>query len=323
MRAIDNKEFPAGIERLYRRARVLEWWSILYVASSTLVLYLSMGGSQAMKTSFMEDGVSVLPAVAFLACTAIARRPAGPNWPYGKHRATSIGHLIAALALCALGITMALEGTVKLLSQERAAMGQVTILGHTVWAGWPMMAALLYSSLPSYFLGRAKRRLATPLHDKILFADAQMMRADWMSEAATAVGVAGLGLGFWWLDPLAAIIVSLSILHDGWGNLRLAIADLANRRPRRLDGEDWDALPQRIADRLCALDWVERADVRLRDEGHILMGEAFIVPRPEAGDLLSRLDEAMRAAQAVDWRVHELVIMPVASLDRPGMSAEG
>jgi divalent metal cation (Fe/Co/Zn/Cd) transporter len=317
MRAIDNKEFPAPIDTAYRRARTVAWWSIAYIVSSSLMLYLTMGGSQAMKTSFMEDAVSATPAIAFLICTSMARRPAGPDWPYGRHRATSIGHLIAALALSVLGVMMAMEGGVKLLAREQVTIGHMTLFGHTVWAGWPMMMALLYTSVPSFFLGRLKQRLAGPVHDKILHADAQMMRADWMSEAATAIGVLGLGVGVWWLDPLAAVVVSLSIMRDGFSNLHLAVADLANRRPKQLDGRDWDPVPHRVRDRLRALDWVEDADVRMRDEGHILMGEAFIVPRAGTTDLVSRLDEAARAAAGLDWRVHQLVIMPVRTLERP------
>ena len=71
-----------------------------------------------------------------------------------------------------------------------------------------MLAAIAYSAVPSVLLGRAKLRLAPKIHDKVLLADADMMRADWMAEAATAVGGVGAGFGLWWLDPLAAALVS-------------------------------------------------------------------------------------------------------------------
>ena len=49
------------------------------------------------------------------------------------------------------------------------------------------------------------------------------------SEAATAC-VIGAGFGFWWLDPLAAGIISLDILKDGASSLRNAVTDHHRRK---------------------------------------------------------------------------------------------
>lgn len=62
------------------------------------------------------------------------------------------------------------------------------------------------------------------------------------------------------------------------------------------------------------MDWVEAAEVRMRDSGHIFVGNAFGVPRPGTEDLLPKLAQAVAEAKALDWRVHELVIMPVERL---------
>lgn len=177
-----------------------------------------------------------------------------------------------------------------------------------------MLVAVAYSAVPSVLLGRAKLRLAPKMHDKVLFADAEMMKADWMAEAATAVGVVGAGFGLPWLDPLAAALVSADILKDGASNLATAVLDLINRRPKKTDGSGWEGLPHEVRDLLRGLDWVADAEVRMREEGHVFMGEAFVVPRPGTGDLVRRLGEAADAAKALDWRMHELTIMPVERL---------
>jgi len=318
MRAISATEFPAEVERVYRRARRLEWITLAYVASAAVLLYLTMGGSQAMRTSFFEDVISAVPAIAFLVGTWVARRVPRPNFPYGWHRATSIGHLVASLALCGMGVFLLTEAVLKVIADEKTTIGGVVLIDRVVWSGWPMLAALLYTAIPSVLLGRRKLRLAPVLHDKILEADAGMMKADWMAETATAVGVIGTGFGLWWLDPLAAALVSLNILKDGATNLRAAVADLIDRRPMRTDGSDWEQLPYEVRDLLCGLDWVVDVEVRMRDEGHIFLGEAFVVPRPDAGNLVDRLAEAAAEAKALDWRMHELVLMPVRSLPKPG-----
>ena len=212
------------------------------------------------------------------------------------------------------GLFLLADAAAKVVSGERPTIGGFGLFGAVVWAGWPMLAAVAYSAVPSALLGRAKARLAPRLHDKVLQADAEMMKADWMAGAATAVGVVGTGFGLWWLDPLAAALVSADILHDGASNLKTAVLDLANRRPRKTDGSAWESLPDEAHGLLCGLDWVADAAVRMREEGHVFMGGAFVVPRPGTGDLVGKLVRATEAAKALDWRMHELTIMPVERL---------
>lgn len=315
MRSISSREFPDEIERAYRQARKLEWITLAYIATAATLLYFTMGTSQAMRASFYEDVISTVPAIAFLICTRIARLAPRPSFPYGLHRATSIGHLVAALALFVMGLWLLVGAVHSVLTGVRATIGGMVLLDTVVWGGWPMLAALLYAGLPSLYLGWKKAELAPLLHDKILEADATMMKADWMTETAAAVGVIGIGLGLWWLDPLAAAVVSLDILKDGAANLRTSVSDLIDRRPEKTDGSRYEDLPERIRSLLCGLEWVEDAEVRLREEGHIFLGEAFVVPKASAGDLVARLSDAADQAKALDWRVGEIVIMPVARLD--------
>ncbi|PAX07031.1 cation diffusion facilitator family transporter [Sphingomonas lenta] len=314
MRAHEPAEFPPEVEQVYRKAVRLEWITVAYIASAATLLYLTMGSSQAMRTSFYEDVISVVPALAFLVGTRVARRSASPDFPYGHHRATSIAHLAAALALCLMGGWLLTEAAMSYFSGERATIGGFNLFGNMVWAGWPMLAALVYTAVPSVILGRMKLKLAPKMHDKVLFADARMMKADWMAESATAVGVVGTGFGLWWLDPLAAALVSADILKDGIGTLKTAVADLIDRRPERADESGFEQLPHEVERMLRGLDWVEDARVRMRDEGHIFIGEAFVMTAPDVADLPAKLEDASARAKAMNWRVHELVVMPVTRL---------
>ena len=53
---------------------------------------------------------------------------------------------------------------------------------------------------------------------------------------------------------------------------------------------------------------------RLREQGDILTGEAFIVPRRDT-ELLGRLDEARQLATGIDWRLHDVNIVLVRSVE--------
>ena len=322
MRPVQDFDLPPEQEGVLKKARRLEIITVIYICTSATFLGLTMGSSQVMRTSFFEDLLSIIPAITFLICIRVARWQANKKYPYGFHGAVSIGYLTASLALIGMGTFLLAEAVMKFAAEERTTIGGVEIFGRTIWSGWLMLCAVVYTAVPSVFLGRAKLKLAPKIHDKVLFADAQMMKADWMAESATATGVLGVGLGFWWVDPIAASLVSLSILHDGWGNLRVAVGDLMERRPMKTDRSGPEPLPDRLRDAMRQLDWVEDAAVRLREIGHVFYGEVFIQPRASVSDLPRRVEEAADAARALNWRLRDVTIMVVPKLDPAGSGSE-
>ena len=49
--------------------------------------------------------------------------------------------------------------------------------------------------------GHLKMKPPKMLHDKTLYADAMMNKADWMTGLAGIVGILGIGMGWWWPMP--------------------------------------------------------------------------------------------------------------------------
>lgn len=83
-----------------------------------------------------------------------------------------------------------------------------------------------------------------------------------------------------------------------------------------VDHEAIDPLTARLATELERLDWVKEAKVRLREAGHVFFGEAFVV-RADERELVARIEAAVDLAYALDWRLHDLVIHPVRSVEGP------
>ena len=308
MKPIDHFEFPPEKEQVLRSARSLERWTIVYLIVASAMVGLTMGGSQAMRTSFFEDLISIVPAMMFLVCTRIATRKPTPKFPYGFHGAVSIGYLTASLALLAMGAFLLIEALIKMIMVERTTIGGMTIAGYTVWAGWPMIAAILATVGPSILLGRKKLELAPQIHDKILFADAKMMKADWVTATATAIGVLGVGLGFWWVDPVAAALVSFSILKDGVDNVGVAVGDLIERRPMKTDQSGPEPLAEALRACIEDLDWVASANVRLREVGHVFFGEVFVTPHGAPTGLPAKIRHAVDTARAINWRLYDVTV---------------
>lgn len=318
-------ELPEDKQRDLARAKRLEWWTLGFLATIVAAMYLAMGGSQAMKTAWIEDVLSMVPPVLFLVALRQRRKDPDAWYPYGRRRVVLLAFLGASAAVVLVGLFVLYDGATKLLAAEHPTIGTVRLPpwlpfgagGRDVWAGWVMVAALVYSIVPPVVLGRMKLRLAEDVHEKVLHADAAMNKADWMTGTAAVAGVVGVGLGLWWADAAAAVAISADVIWDGVKNLRGALADLMDRRPTTIEGDEASDLPDRLRDVLLGLDWVADADVRLREEGHVVSGEAFVVPRSwdlRADALVDRLREAGDALVAADWRVYEVVVMPVRSL---------
>jgi divalent metal cation (Fe/Co/Zn/Cd) transporter len=176
-----------------------------------------------------------------------------------------------------------------------------------------MMGALLYGLVPPFILGRMKLPLARALHDKVLFADAKMNRADWLTASAAILGVAGIGAGLWWADSAAAIVISLDILHDGVRYLRASVAELMDEAPTTYDEEKPDPLIDRIKAELAATEWVREAVVRTREEGHLITGSVIVVPGDGVGP--DEVEKLIASLRELDWRIHDVTVTPVRSIE--------
>jgi cation diffusion facilitator family transporter len=314
-----SSELPSELQQTLRRARRLEWLTIAYLVSAVVLLALVLGSSQAMKTAWIEDLLSLIPPLAFLLAMRFNTRDPTGRFPYGFHRIVSIAHLCSALALFVMGTYLLVESIIKLVTAEYPTINSVELFGQTIWLGWLMLPALAWSGLPAVFLGRAKIPLAEELHNKVLYADAKMNKADWLTAGAAMVGVVGIGFGLWWLDAVAAALISLDITKDGISNLRRAVVDLMDQAPTTVDHDDADPLRGKLAAMLQDLDWVEEVDLRLREEGQVYFGEALVVPSDET-NITQKIEDALKRAGDLDWRIHDLALTPVRELPEKDQS---
>lgn len=237
-----------------------------------------VSGSQAMRTAWIEDMLSLIPQIAFLVALLFVRRRPTRAFPFGLHRVMGVGHLIAGVALLAVGGSLAIESIAGLVSAEHPSIGTVQVLGHTVWLGWFMIGVMAVVVIGPFFYGHAKAKLAPVLHNKVLYADADMAKADWQTTVASIVGVLGIGVGWWWLDGAAALFISLGIVWDGWRNARAAVLDLIDQRARTEDDARPHPLMGRIVQRVDEFPWVRESAVRMRDMGQVFHVEVFVCP---------------------------------------------
>ena len=313
MKSMGRTDLPAEQQDALRKAIRWEWFTIGYTIVTIAIIALVVGGSQAMKTAWIEDMLSLIPQISFLVALLVIRRRPTRKYPYGLHRAMGVGHLVAGVALLAVGGNLAVEAVLGLVRQEHPAIGTVQVLGQTVWLGWFMVGAMALITIGPFVYGPAKAKLAPVLHNKVLYTDADMAKADWTTTVAAIVGVLGIGIGLWWLDGVAALFISIGIVHDGWRNSKSAVLDLIDQRAKTHDDEARHPLHGRIVAALEAQPWVHEAGVRIRDMGQVFHVEAFVVPN-RAKVSLAHIEAARSALADLDWKMQDVVVIPVTEL---------
>ena len=228
-----------------------------------------------------------------------------------------MAYLVTSSVLSIFGLYLFADSVLKLVHGERPPIGTVELFGHQFWMGWLMIAGLTYSLLCGFLLGKLKVPVAEALKDKALHAEATMNKDEWYSEAVAIAGILGVGFGFWWADAGVAALISLEIVHDAWLNIRLVIGDLMDETPTELGDDAMEDLTTKVRESVSTIPGVASAGVRLREHGRVIMGDVFVVLHDDHrdGDAVTTVERVAECARMVDWRLHELTVMPVSHLD--------
>ena len=271
-----SRAYPAHVKAGIARARKLEYWTIAWLVTVVPLMALVVGSSQAMKTVWIEDMLGFIPPIAFLVSEHLERKQANNAFPYGFDRANGIAFVISAVALTLMGVYLLFEAIMTLATAEHPTVGTMRVFGRDIWMGWPMIAVLLWSTIPSMILGRLKLPVAKLINDKVLHTDADMQKADWMTGLAAIAGVIGIGFGFWWADAAAAGLISFGILKDGISELRSATSELADGAPRELEKDEISSEAKLLKKELARV--FPNSGIRLRETGRVIQAEIASLP---------------------------------------------
>ena len=300
----EHKGHPPEIRADMKAARRLEWWNIGWTISIVVVMGLAMGSSQAMRTAWIEDTLGLIPPIVFLISERFEAKAPNRHFHYGYDRVNGLGFLVAAVALAAAGLLLLWDSVSHLASQEHVTIGTTRIFGQDVWLGWFMLAAQAYATIPPLIIGHKELPLARRLRDKLIHTDALMNKANWQTGVAGFVGVALLGFGWWWADAAAAIVISASIIWDGWRALRIATAELVDGVPHELgDGklaEDAAGIARALKKRF------PKAKVLMRETGRYIRAEVVGAEPPKDFDIASLEIEDLDCR----WRLDSVAFRP-------------
>jgi cation diffusion facilitator family transporter len=177
-------------------------------------------GSLAVGSEAANSLLDTAYSAAVVGGLYLTTQPPDFDHPHGHERIEPFVSLAIAIAVLAVGALLLWRSAATiLLGEVNVAQGPIAL---AVLGGTAAVKYLLYR----YCLG------AGEVHESpALIATALDSRIDVLTAGAAFLGVAGAQIGFPILDPLAAGVVSLAILHTGVGIAQDNVNYLIGRAP--------------------------------------------------------------------------------------------
>jgi len=187
-------------------------------------------GWVAQSQSLMADGIhslaDALTDVAVIVTARFSNQGADAEHPYGHAR-------IETAATAGLGVVLIVTGLGIIVDAAGRLMDPSLLLRPTALA----LTGALMSILVNEALYQYTRWVGIQIKSSLLLANAWHHRTDALSSVVVLIGVGGVLMGWEALDAIAAVAVSMMIIHVGWQQLKGAFVELVDTAlpPDRLD----------------------------------------------------------------------------------------
>ena len=188
----------AGWQRAARRARLLSWLSLAYMAAEGAIAVIAAvpAGSVALLGFGLDSAIEGLASVIII-------------WRFTGTRtlsetAEARARKAVAVSFFLLAPYIAYDAAATLITRDRA---------ETSWLGIGLAVASL---IVMPVLGVAKRRLGARLGSAATAGEGtQNLLCAYLAVAVLAGLLANTVLGWWWLDPLVALGIAVLAVREG------------------------------------------------------------------------------------------------------------
>jgi cation diffusion facilitator family transporter len=166
--------------------------------------------------SLLDCGATALTLFA----VRIGDQPADDDHHFGHAKVESVAALVETGLLFMVTLWVAYEAVVRLIAGD-----------HKVEISWWLFAVVIASIIIDYNRSHALENTAKKTSSDALAADALHFRADMWSSFAVLIGLALSWYGYWFADPLAALVVAGFVGMAAYGLGRRTLATLLDAAP--------------------------------------------------------------------------------------------
>ncbi|WP_050978472.1 cation diffusion facilitator family transporter [Beggiatoa alba] len=262
-------------------------------------------GSVALYSDALESFVNIAAALVALLALRVAYNPPDKNHPYGHTKAEYFSAIVEGVLILIAAVLIIMEAWERLFSP--VALTEVGI-----GASVSLIASVINGLLATYLIWQSRQHYSPAL------------RADGLhilSDVITSVGVLlGIGLawltGWWWLDPLLAILVALNIIWMGSHLLQHSVGGLMDESM-----SDNELQPVYDIIRTEMRGAIQAHQIRTRRAGRLSFVEFHLVvaanmPVQEAHSICERIEQALK--QALHHAIITIHVEPESELEKTG-----
>lgn len=256
-----------------------------------------IAGTLGNSSALIADAVHSLTDLAtdFVSFVSLRISHQGPDedHPYGHGRAETIGTAVIGIVVALVGVGIAWDQVGALGAREE---------NHPTWLA---LAAAAFSLALKEFMFHYTMSIGRKARSETVIANAWHHRSDSLSSLAALVGIGGASLGYHVMDPLAAVVVGLMIIHMGAKITREAAENLMDSGLSRAELEELQAVIEGVGG------VVHHHDIKTRRAGRDIFIDLHIQVPPrisisEAHNIAEsvRYELRRKAPQITDAMVH-------------------
>ena len=203
----------------------VRWLAVALSLIGGFMVVEIVGGLLASSLALLSDAAHMLTDAAAIALALVAARlaarPAGGRFTFGLGRAEILSAQVNGAALLVLAGVIAIAAIQRLVTPPDVDGAFVVVVG---------LVGAVVNVAAAWALGRAERRSLN-----VEGARQHVLTDLYASLAAAAAGAVVLVSGFDRADGIAALFVSLLMVHSGWGLLRDSGRVLLEAAPKGMD----------------------------------------------------------------------------------------
>ena len=191
-------------------------------------------GSVSIISEAIHSAVDMAASIIALLAVRISGRPADKEYPFGYGKYENISGAVEALLIFLAAVWIIYEAVHKLLKPQ-----PIEIVGLGI-------AVMLISALTNIFVSKKLFKTGKETDSVALQADAWHLKTDVYTSMGVMAGLTAIWIGkvllpsinFYWIDPVAAILVALLIFRAAWKLTHHAVRDLLDVR-LPVEEEEW------------------------------------------------------------------------------------
>ncbi len=273
----------------------LEAWTSIYGNIILSILKFGFGfslGSISLLADAVHTASDIVTSVVVLIGFRIAQIPPDDKHPFGHARAETTATLIISILLMLAGLTFAQTSVERLINP-------VVVKG-SVFVG----ILMLLSGIVKEWMARFSICLGKRANSSALIADAWHHRSDAIASVLVALAIFLSSYGYYWVDSLFGIGVSLLIIYTGFELARDSVSSLLGEKPN-------PEMLKNIRSEVMNVDGVEDVHkIKVHDYGygkkfvslHILVDSKIDVT--EAHDIASKAQDFIAERLGFETTIH-------------------